>query len=178
MLLIGSRFSSWFPDVDDGAAPAARRLYLNPHPPRRFRGQPAEPAELSVPCYPTRPTHVILYLHAMPNLPFLPFFMRCSLLALQAQTKAASRSVLLSNPSFFFSFPFETVHAPGWLLSCSHSFLALPRYLPQRVWFLGGIYLLPIVPRARFWCCSCLSLCLSPCTPLPPTTTEVQRPPP
>ena len=73
----------------------------------------------------------ILYLHEMPDSHFLPFFTRCSLLAQHAQTKAASRSLLFSNPSLFFSFLSETAHAPGWSSSCFHSFSPCLGILPK-----------------------------------------------
>ena len=183
MPLIGSRFSSWFPDVDDGAAPAARRLNLNPHPLRRFRGQPraacracralcAMLSHAARPCssYIYTPCPTRLFYHSLCVAPFLP-----------NRRKRKQPVDPSCFPTLHFSFlspSRQYTHQGGFclVLILFSPCLATWVSLPKRVAF-WGIYLLPLVPRARFRCCSCSSLCLSPRTPLLSVATEDQRSP-
>ena len=146
MLLIGSRFSSWFPDVDDGAAPAARRLDLNPHPPRLSRGQPAEPAELSVLFRPTRPAHVHIIFTRDARLAFSTL-LYALLPSCPTRANESSQSIpLVFQPFTFLFFPLRDSTRARVVLVLFSFFLALPGYPSQRGWFLG-ICLLSSVTR-------------------------------
>ena len=141
------------------------------------RGQPAEPAELFVLCCPTRPGHVHLIFTRHAQLAFSTI-LYVLLPSCPTGANESSQSIRLAfQPFTFLFFPLRgsTRTRVAFVLFSFFSRLAWVS-LPKRVVF-WGIYLLPLVPRARFRCCSCSSLCLSPRTPLPSVATEDQRSP-